>query len=262
MRGLFVILCFFLYEFSYGQVAPPPYIREANVMISKRIWRVIDLREKQNKPATWPGNPITKILYQSVMDGSLIPFKNDSLKSVIDYELFVKLGADIDYVHTPIDANDPEITRLDTIITNFEPTDKIDQLLLLEDWIFDKQHGVERAYIIAIAPLYNKKVAGVDLGLQPLCWLKYYDKNRAGTDLRTVLYKQKIFNKQNDRRHLTFGDWFEQRLFSSYIIKESNMHDLSVMDDPEVKKEGLKALLSAERIKLLNADRESDQFEY
>jgi hypothetical protein len=132
----------------------------------------------------------------------------------------------------------------------------------LEDWIFDKQHGVERAYIIAIAPLYNKKLAGVDLGLQPLCWLKYYDNNRAGTDLRTVLYKQKIFNKQNDRRHLTFGDWFEQRLFSSYIIKESTMHDISVMDYPEVKKEGLKALLSSVRIKLLNADRESDQFEY
>lgn len=262
MRCFYFILLLIYAECLIGQVAPPPYVREANVMTSKRVWRIIDLREKQNKPATWPGNPITKILYQSVIDGSQSPYKNDSLKSVIDYETFVKLGADIDYVHTPIDPNDPELTRLDTIVSAFEPTDKIDQLLLMEDWIFDKQHGVERAYIIAIAPLYNKKVAGVDLGLQPLCWLKYYDKNRESSDLRHVLYKQKIFNRQNDRRHLTFGDWFEQRLFSSYIIKESNMYDMSVMDDPEVKRNGLKALLTADRIKLLNADRESDQFEY
>ena len=36
------------------QVIPYPYLREADVMFSKRIWRVMDLQEKINLPFKYP----------------------------------------------------------------------------------------------------------------------------------------------------------------------------------------------------------------
>ena len=39
---------------------PYPYVREADVMWSKIVWRMIDLREKQNLPLYYPTKPIGK----------------------------------------------------------------------------------------------------------------------------------------------------------------------------------------------------------
>lgn len=36
------------------QPIPYPYIRESDVMFSKRVWRVIDLRQKINYPLYFP----------------------------------------------------------------------------------------------------------------------------------------------------------------------------------------------------------------
>ena len=56
-------------DFTYPHTAvkerkavPYRYIREANVKWSKRIHRVIDVREKQNKIMHWPRNPFYLII--------------------------------------------------------------------------------------------------------------------------------------------------------------------------------------------------------
>ena len=41
------------------QVIPYPFLREADVMWSKRIWRVIDLNEKMNLPLRYPSSKQT-----------------------------------------------------------------------------------------------------------------------------------------------------------------------------------------------------------
>jgi hypothetical protein len=40
------------------KVVPYTHLREADVMWAKRIWRVIDLREKMNHPLYYPVEPI------------------------------------------------------------------------------------------------------------------------------------------------------------------------------------------------------------
>lgn len=239
----------------------PPTLREADVMFSKREWRIIDLREKQNKRATWPGNPITKILYESVRLGMLKPYKSDSLKSYYDIETFMQLGNEVEYIETPIDPNDPSITKMDTIYTPFDPEDRIKQLLIMEDWVFDKKTSAASIRIIAVAPLYRRKVAGIDLGLQPLCWLRFDDRLNTEKDCRDILVTKYMFNPQNSRSTFSYDDWFTQRLFGSYVIKTSNMYDVSILQDPTYRKSGLEALIEAERIKQQNEADDANRFE-
>lgn len=240
---------------------PPNTLREADVMISKRIWRVIDLREKQNYPAIWPGNPINKILYKSVLDGNLFPYYSDSLRKKIHSKAFSLIGGDTQFVQVILDPNDPDNYRIDTVIDVMDPEQRIKHLMLMEELIFDKKLGTSYHRIIAIAPLYTIRFAGEAVGLAPLCWLRYHDRLDKEKDCRDVLVNQVVFNKENSLSRFSFDDWFEQRRFNSFIVKESNQYDLSIMDDPEVKRNGLHALIEAARIKQEQFERGDQMYE-
>ncbi|MES2778577.1 MAG: gliding motility protein GldN [Bacteroidota bacterium] len=246
------------------KVVPWPYLREADVFWAKRVTRIIDVREKQNQCMQWPKNPLSLVLYNAVKEGKLIPYVDDSLRSVMTIEEFLGKGTDTDYVETPIDPNDPTITRLDTIPSQFHPEEKIKKYRVLEDWIFDKKESRMYVRIIAIAPQFSPKVGGLELGEQDLCVLKYHrspeDADR--NDLRDIMVNMEVFNRQNDAARVTFDDWFEQRLFSSYITKEANQYDNRIKDYEEFKDNKVAAMLESERIKYDLFEKEHDLWEY
>jgi gliding motility associated protien GldN len=246
------------------KVVPWPYLREADVFWAKRITRVIDVREKQNQCMQWPKNPLSLVLYNAVRDGKLIPYVDDSLRSVMTVEEFLGRGSDTDYVETPYDENDPTLTRTDTVITPFRPEEKIKKYRVLEDWIFDKKESRMYVRIIAIAPQFSPKVAGIELGEQDLCVLKYHkspdDADR--NDVRDITVNMEVFNRQNDAARVTFDDWFEQRLFSSYITKEANQYDNRIKEFEEFRDNKVAAMLESERIKYDLFEKEHDLWEY
>lgn len=246
------------------KVVPWPYLREADVFWAKRITRVIDVREKQNQCMQWPKNPLSLVLYNAVRDGKLIPYVDDSLRSVMTVEEFLGRGSDTDYVETRYDENDPTLTRTDTVYTPFRPEEKIKKYRVLEDWIFDKKESRMYVRIIAIAPLFNPKVAGIELGEQDLCVLKYHrspdDADR--NDIRDITVNMEVFNRQNDAARVTFDDWFEQRLFSSYITKAANQYDNRIKDFEDFRDNKVAAMLESERIKYDLFEKEHDLWEY
>src|ERR1700742_4724796 len=52
-------------------VIPYTYIREADAIWRKRIWRVIDIKEKMNLPFGYPKQPLINILRDAAMEGTL-----------------------------------------------------------------------------------------------------------------------------------------------------------------------------------------------
>ena len=65
-------------------------VDESNIMWKKRLWRRMDLNEKQNQPFFSKGNEITKYLLEWVQSGVLQPYKTDSLKTKMTKEDFLK----------------------------------------------------------------------------------------------------------------------------------------------------------------------------
>jgi gliding motility associated protien GldN len=245
------------------KVVPWPYLREADVFWAKRVTRIIDLREKQNYSMQWPGNPINLILYNAVLQGRLVPYHSDSFATSMTIKEFAGRGSDTEIVDKPVSEDDPNITEPDTIIIKFDPVTDIKKIRVMEDWIFDKSTSRMFVRIISIAPVYSPKVAGFELGEQDLCVLKYHrsPKDADLYDVREVLVNQDIFNRQNSIR-ITFDDWFEQRLFSSYIVKEANQYDYRIKDFEEFKDDKVGALLESERIKNQLFEVEHDLWEY
>jgi gliding motility associated protien GldN len=244
-----------------------PYLREADVTSSKRVIRMIDVREKQNQVMAWPKNPLSVIVYEAIKSGKMVPYRDDSLNGSYTMEDILKMTVDTSYVENP-DPNDPEQVVTDTVFNDFKPIDRIKRYRIIEDWIFDKKLSTYFVRIIAIAPQFKPIFGGVELNEQDLCVLKYHAREAdpmvpvTEMDLRHLFINYEVFNRQNDAARITFDDWFESRQFSSYIIKQSNEQDLYIKDRAEFKDNGVASILEGERIKQELFEKEHDMWEY
>lgn len=238
------------------KVVPYPYLREADVSYQKRIWRLVDTRQKQNLVMNWPKSHFGNMVYKAVNDGVLTPYRSDSLVSIFTPEEVLELGIirENQQVINPLNPDDP-YDLLDTVITTpFDPL-KIQKFFVMEDWIFDKKHSVFFARIIAIAPCYRPVAGGIELPEQALFWLYY-------PELRNVMINWEIFNRKNDASRISYDHWWEKRMFSSYIYKESNEYDYRLKDFVEYENDGLALLLKAEEIQNELFITEHDLWEY
>ncbi len=236
-------------------VVPHRYTREASAKYHKRIHRIIDVREKQNLPMHWPTSPLYNIIYDLTKNPIDINFyTSDSLENGGKYSRAqIADRGSYEYVMTIMDENgDPKDT---TITIQFEP-ENIKKYRIMEDWIFDNNYSDFRVTIVAIAPQFMLKVGnGVDLGEASLFWMKM-------DDLRPILVNREVFNPYNDAARLSFDDWFEMRMFSSYIVRESNVWNDDIKDYEENEGNPFSALLHSEAVKQNLFVVEHDLWEY
>jgi len=232
------------------KVIPHRFTREANVKFHKRIHRIIDTREKQNLVMHWPRNPFYKIIYDAALagpnkEGGVTCYTSDSLSLGMMYtedEVKERGGSEfVTQIQNPENPDD-EYDLIDTVMKIPFESREIKKYRIMEDWVFDYNYSDFRARIIAIAPLFNLTSSGIDLGETALFWVKM-------DELRAILVNVEVFNPYNDAARISFDDWFEMRMFSSYIVKESNEWDSDIKDYEEYKDDGLEALLRAEEIK-------------
>ena len=233
------------------RVLPYDHIREADIFWEKRIWRVIDVREKMNLPFVYPERFFFSILMDAALEGDITVYstEDDKFSIPLTSDEVASKGASIDTVIT----FDPETyeEQIQVVRNELNPED-IKRFRLKEIWFFDQESSTMQVRILGIAPLYDvTDDNGNFLYENPMFWVYY-------PDAREVLARERVFNAGNDAAPLSWEDIMEMRYFSSYIYKESNVYDRRLMEYLS----GTDLLMEAEKIKQEIFNFEQDLWSY
>jgi gliding motility associated protien GldN len=231
------------------RMVPYPHLRQADVMWERRIWEVIDIRQKQNQSLYLPLEEIAnrKSLFDVIRKGILEDF------SITAYSLgptqeddefrYPMNPTEVDSVLNPIVLRYKE--DLDTgekiPVENKEPytSDDIVAYKIKEVWLFDKQRSERYVRIIGLAPVVLLTNADGEVkGKKDLFWLYF-------PECRWVFANNEVYNLHNEAQRMTFDDLFQKRMFSGYVIKEDNVFNREIASYAK----GIDALLESEKIK-------------
>jgi len=220
------------------EILPYDHLREADAFWEKRVWRVIDVREKMNLPFAYPKEPFIDILLEAAENGEATlydPIDDEFTEVITVEELQNKLGG-VDTV--PIIDPDTYEETFEIVNNDFDPA-SVTKFRLKEVWVFDEERAMLVVRILGIAPIedvYDDN--GNYRGQRPMFWVYY-------PELRTALSAREAFNPFNDAIRMSWEDILEMRMFSSYIYKESNVYDRRIQDYAT----GVDALYESDRIK-------------
>ncbi len=246
-------------------VLPP--IREADVVWSKIIWRIIDVREKMNQHFYFPQKPTAT--RQNLMDILLDGIKNhgltaydidtDEFETPISYEEIMKK---LDGGSQKIQVRNQLTGELEekTVEASSAGTSEVLQFMLKEEWVFDKSNSTLRKRIIGICPIrvYEKQGNFVQPLVDDNESTVNYENEQPNNKLRQQLFwiyfpearpllaVKEAFKRKNNAHKLSYDDVFIMRYFTSFITRSSDRPDGKAISDYA---KGLDQIIEAERIK-------------
>jgi len=226
-------------------------VREADIFWEKRIWRVIDIREKMNLPFAYPERPFFQILQEAAENEEINVYsvEDDKFTHRLSPEEVASMGASVDTVTTfdPVTYEE----KIQVVRNELNPSD-IKRYRIKEVWFFDEETSTMQVRILGIAPLLDVKDENGNFKYEQLMFWVYYP------EARQILAREKVFTVGNDAAPITWESLLEMRYFSSYIFKESNVHNRRLSDYVQ----GVDLLMEADKIKQTIFNFEHDLWEY
>jgi gliding motility associated protien GldN len=239
-----------------AKVTPYPNLRESDAAFVKRVWREIDIREKMNAYLASPKQRLIDILLSAIDAGELTAYDPTATKDDPGGDSFtIPLAqgkarskmADSSVVDK-FDANGNKTGS--TIQAGEFNADSVVKFRIKEDWVFDRQRSIFEPRIVGIAPMIKVKVGSTE-DYQPAFWVYFQEA-------RHILATKEVVSRSNDATGLSFDDAFVKRIFTSYIVKESNDKDERIKDYAS----GIDRLYESERMKKTLMDWELNLWQY
>lgn len=243
---------------SNKKPVPYPSLREADILWSKRVWRIIDLRERMNLPLYYPITPkddryslISILLYGIQHEGlPVYSINDDEFKIPISYEMVNERMGATDEV---TEVFNPETNLYEEVTYTREVrVEEVKQIMVKEVWFFDRNYSRMDVRIIGLCPIREYVDENGEVVRRQTFWINY-------PEARNLLARYEVFNAGNDAQRRSFDDIFIKRYFGSYIVQEANMYDNRSIESYAV---GVDARLESERIKNEIFNFEHDLWEF
>ena len=264
-----------------------------DVIWSRFIYRIIDMRYKQNYQLYFPAKAddpdyrnLFKVILDAVVDGLVIyPRSNESIKpdfkntapmtkAQIPVDAFMPVDKTEDHSddedYWKIDRSNAMLINYDSVtdqmkanLYSFEPVVKNQLKYLVQEIVFfDKHTSRLHTKIMAIAPLHpvlistpaddSTKVMSM-LRESIMFWIPF-------DGLRPYLAMLYAIPNRNETKRVTYDEFFQKRLFTSYIVGEGNMYNRWIPDYKFNDIEGIRKEQDRIATELLNF--EQDLWEY
>ena len=221
---------------------PYTHLREGDVTWEKRVWREIDMREKQNQQLYFPIEPVVsrisflQLIFKYVLKNELMAFNDEEFQQPLEPSVIRNKIVKIDTVEqlSYLEDGSEVSTRVGTADSTWMFR-QFRKIRIKEDWFFDKQKSVLEVRILGLG-IYT------------------YDEEKEAPKEQFWVYfpacrpffaKHEVYNSKNDAERRTFEDIFWKRQFASVATKETNVFDRQIMEYTK----GIDALLESDRIK-------------
>lgn len=238
-----------------------PYVRASDVVWEKVVWRTIDFREKMNQVFYYPLEPqqsrmnMYTMIDNALTEGSIKAYSDDEFKTeVANWDTLKNAYSKkrMETIYDEPDIDGMEQYHEEEVISPMKPMD-IMSIRLKERWFIDKQRSVRDVRIVGFCFIYNNEVSEGNIVPTPIMWIRFNDP-----EVRDLLANTEVYNPKNDAERRTYDDVFQKRMFSSYVIRESNTPNRSISDYLT----GMDALYESERVEEFLFDMEQDMWEY
>lgn len=238
--------------------------RTDDVVWSRIVYRIIDMRYKQNFQLYFPTNPddpkywsLFRLIMDAIAEGrtnsdgiqeylpvyrknyrGLKPVFADSLIIARNQDMQVLFGVDQDQ-NISIDNDDDYLMLYDSINNRLNvntygySTYVRNQIkyLTMEVVFFDKHTSRFYTKLIAIAPMHSAMSDAKDpyenLYGQVRFWVLF-------DQLRPFMARKYMIPQNNSSKRMTFDNFFAEHMYSSYIVGDDNMFDRMIVQGQEV----------------------------
>lgn len=261
--------------------------RMDDILWARVVYRIIDMRYKQNYQLYFPtrsDDPTYHSLFQvitnAVIDGMPVFQVNaDMIKPDFSEPLNKRLIPGIFMADDPLAdySDDPshyDITSSDAMLVHYDSiTDELSfhayayddfvrnqlKYIIQEVVFFSRNTSRLHTKIMAIAPMHSDHISTRDssdvlasVRESMLFWIRF-------DDLRPYMLMQYVIPSMNETKRVTYEEFFQKRLYTSYIVGDGNMYN-RMISEYAVKEEDVKKEQKRIEAELLNF--EQDLWEY
>ena len=261
--------------------------RKDDIVWARLTYRIIDLRYKQNFQLYFPEKhddpkykSLFRIILQAVVEGMPIyeakvnsyePFTPEFNEATRIKREDLAMQRKLCFVAKGADGSEPELDDEESYLIYYDSINnqmvfnparyslyvKNQYKYLIQEVIFfDKHTSRLHRQLIAIAPLQPERASGSDpmqfLRSSVKFWILYQD-------LRPYMASNYIIPFQNEVKRVTFDDFFQKRLYTSYLVGETNMYNRMILD---YAKDEVNAKKEQARIETEMLNFEQDLWEY
>lgn len=179
-------------------------LQESEVMWSKRVWRIVDMRESSNKmllnPRISKEINLMNFVRNSVFLNYMNAYSADDFKQKLNAQQIKKAFTKYD------SSNVGGKLKVDSSALNMN---SIKRFLIKEDYYFNRRNSTMQVKILGLSPLVDEfDSAGMYLGERQLFWLYY-------PAIRCCLNQHQI--KLNNDSVIYLESFFSKRLFTSEV---------------------------------------------